>query len=55
MQKILLLTAILLISSCSMFVAGHLSDSNKDLYNLQDNREYCRIDPEKCQNDVQKP
>lgn len=54
MQKILLLTAILLISSCSMFVAGRLSDEHKGIYE-QNNTEYCQQNPDKCTSNVQKP
>jgi hypothetical protein len=38
-----------------MFVAGRLSEERKELYNRQDNQEYCRINPDKCLNGNQNP
>ena len=52
MQKLLLLTAILLISSCSMFVAGRLSDERKELYDYNNDRTYCQKNPDRCINNI---
>lgn len=54
MQKILLLTAILLISSCSVFVAGRMSDERKELYNYNNDKEYCQKNPDMCIGNIPK-
>ena len=54
MQKVLFIVALLLISSCSAFVAGQLKDSRKDLYSHQNDSTYCQQNPDKCINNIPK-
>lgn len=54
MQKVLLFMAIMLISSCSAFVAGKLSDERKSLYDYNNTQEYCHNNPDKCYKNLPK-
>ena len=54
MQKVLFVVALLLISSCSAFVAGQLKDSRKELYTHNNDRAYCQANPDKCINNIPK-
>ena len=52
MQKILLLIAILLISACAVFEAGNIKKERKELYDHNNNAEYCQQHPETCVNNI---
>ena len=54
MKQVLLLVALLLISSCSVFVAGQLREERKELYQYNNNRAYCEKNPDKCINNIPK-
>jgi len=52
MQKILLFIAILLISSCSAFVAGQLSEDHKELYKYNANHAFYKANYDKNNNSI---
>ena len=52
MQKVLMITAIMLISACSMFVADRLSEEKKSAGDYAANHTYCQENPAKCGNSI---
>lgn len=52
MKKLLMFTAILLISACSAFVADRLSEERKAMYGNE--HDYCAANPDKCIGNVSK-
>ncbi len=52
MKKLLMFTAILLISACSAFVADHLSGERKSMSSYGQNQNYCTANPDKCVGNV---
>lgn len=54
MKKLLMFTAILLVSACSMFVADRLSEERKSMYGYGQEQAYCKENPDKCIGNVSK-
>ena len=54
MKKLLILMMLVLISGCQkhMFEAGHVRQERKELYEHNNNEEYCKANPDRCINNV---
>ena len=54
MKKILILMMIVLVSGCAKhaFEAGHVRKERKELYDYNNNEEYCRENPNRCVNGI---
>lgn len=52
MRKIVVFLMMLLVAGCTMFEAGKVSDERKELYNRNNDREFCERNPDKCINGV---
>ncbi len=52
MQRVLLVLAILLISSCSEFMANHISSERQELYDYNNNQEFCQQYPDRCYKNI---
>lgn len=54
MKKILILMMLVLISGCAKhaFEAGYVRKERKELYDYNNNEEYCKENPDRCINNV---
>ena len=54
MKKILVLMMLILISGCAehAFEAGYVKKERKELYDYNNNDEYCQKNPNRCINNV---
>ena len=54
MKKLLILMMLVLISGCQKhaFEAGYVKKERKELYEYNNNEEYCKANPDRCINNV---
>ena len=52
MKKLILLSLLAVLVSCKCFVAGEMSEERKRIYELGNEKDYCKKNPTRCINDV---
>ncbi|MBP5215891.1 MAG: hypothetical protein J6039_04985 [Alphaproteobacteria bacterium] len=52
MKKIFLSLLFLAISGCTVLEAGKIKDERKELYDYNNNKEFCDKNPQKCVNGI---
>lgn len=54
MKKFPLMALLFLLSACTVFEAGKVSDERKKLYERNNSKEFCENNPDKCINNIPK-
>lgn len=49
---LLVMLATILLSGCTIFEAGKVSKQRKELYDYNNNTEYCQKNPDRCVNNI---
>lgn len=52
MRKLVLFLAVLVTASCTMVEVGKVKEERKELYDYNNNKEFCEQNPDKCVNGV---